>query len=692
MMVSRYLVFLLSIAAVGAAQSLLAECQRYGHNSSSSDWFVYTNDAYCATRAYGCLLNTATCTSVNAAAASMNPNNQELKLPLCNAVGNIALSNASTLDLTNQDFVEMKDAVLPPSLEYLTIARSTVTGLVDPSQKERKVLPDSLTQFFALRSNLGTLSAAFTWPSSLLELYLTNAVVRSMPQIIAPALRNLVLINVTAPLRMLDLVPTQSVASMTLQDATLTSIVDRNWSNTQFLDLSNNRNLSTLFNVTLSPGLRYFGCFNCSLTNITVHQSTFEAFNRLEIAFPETSSPSSGFGYDKPITTDAAACAALQGSVQKLQPLQRFLNVELCVLPDPNPAIPLEATPEEATTHTGLIVGCTIGGLVVVGLLVAYGLRRRANDAHADGYYYCRTINNATDGTGDYSEMGLNVDDLRMHKLDVGDYVVTGKKPLASGAFGEVWLGAYGNDKVAIKRIKDRRVESVRKFIDEITLMAKMDSDFIVAFVGVGWRRPIEIEVVVEYMDLGDLRNYLRTTSAAQFDWRQKASTIMSIVRGLVYLHTFEPAIIHRDLKSRNVLLDAKKGTKLTDFGASREASDANMTNGIGTYQWMAPEVIMGTDYTIAADIYSFGVILSELSTHAVPYGDEINPATGRAYTQQAIMTKVTSGKLRPTFESVTTPTWVRKMGHQCLAASPDDRPTALLLTSMVQCAMSQSV
>ncbi|EQC27635.1 TKL protein kinase [Saprolegnia diclina VS20] len=684
--------FALCVPVSVTAQSLEAECARYGRNTSSSDWLVYTNDAYCATPAFGCLLNTASCSSANATKAMWGLwSTLALKLPLCNAVGNIASLNASSIWLRDQPSVDMKDAILPSTLNELYIMNTSVHALFD-SPRQKSILPEALTTFMAGNAQLGETAATFIWPSGLDRLSLKNVSVNAMPRIVAPVLRELHLENFTSSSKMLDLIPTRSPSLMTLRDDSMTSIVDRNWSGTISLELSDNPNLRTITNLTLSPGLRYL---NCSLTSITLYQTSFEAFDRLGYSVPVGDfglrNPA-GVAIDANVPADATACTARNGTVQTLQKLltSRF-NVQICVLPNPPIATPTSVA-STSSSNTGLIVGCTVGGVVVLSLLTALLFRRRAKRANTDTTYYDLATYNGTQGTGDYSEMGLNVDDLRMHKLDVGDYVVTAKKPLASGAFGEVWLGAYGNDKVAIKRIKDRRVESVRKFIDEITLMAKMDSDFIVAFVGVGWRRPIEIEVIVEYMDLGDLCNYLRTTSSAQFDWRQKTSTIMSIVRGLVYLHTFEPAIIHRDLKSRNVLLDAKKGTKLTDFGASREASDANMTNGIGTYQWMAPEVIMGTDYTIAADIYSFGVILSELSTHAVPYGDVINPATGRAYTQQAIMAKVTSGELRPTFESVTTPTWVREMGHQCLAASPEDRPTALLLTSMVQRAMSQSV
>ncbi|OQS02025.1 kinase [Thraustotheca clavata] len=163
----------------------------------------------------------------------------------------------------------------------------------------------------------------------------------------------------------------------------------------------------------------------------------------------------------------------------------------------------------------------------------------------------------------------------------------------------------------------------------------------------------------------------------------------MSIARGLVYLHTFVPTIIHRDLKSRNALPDSKKGTKLIDFGTSREEVDTDMNCGIGTFQWMAPEVIVGTEYTIAAGIYSFGAVFEPkhyfLTNHSVLYSDAKNPSTGRLYPQQSIMTMVTVGEIRPKFNYHDTLTWVHEFGKQCMASNSLDRPTTLSITAILQ-------
>jgi serine/threonine-protein kinase CTR1 len=93
----------------------------------------------------------------------------------------------------------------------------------------------------------------------------------------------------------------------------------------------------------------------------------------------------------------------------------------------------------------------------------------------------------------------------------------------------------------------------------------------------------------------------------------------LDIAKSVNYLHHFPTPVIHRDLKSLNILLDDAFTAKISDFGWTRFKADS-MTNRIGTYQWMAPEVITGSRYSESADVYSFGVIMWELLTNKPPY------------------------------------------------------------------------
>ncbi|KAH9104772.1 hypothetical protein AeMF1_019278 [Aphanomyces euteiches] len=98
--------------------------------------------------------------------------------------------------------------------------------------------------------------------------------------------------------------------------------------------------------------------------------------------------------------------------------------------------------------------------------------------------------------------------------------------------------------------------------------------------------------------------------------------------------------------------MDSKKGTKLTDFGISKEDLQQTMTLGVGTFRWMAPEVVQDQRYTTAADIYSFGVVLSEFDTHQIPYSDMKKPGGGEPLSDSAIMVRVVAGSIKPTFSN----------------------------------------
>ncbi|EQC42043.1 TKL protein kinase [Saprolegnia diclina VS20] len=263
--------------------------------------------------------------------------------------------------------------------------------------------------------------------------------------------------------------------------------------------------------------------------------------------------------------------------------------------------------------------------------------------------------------------------DLDMHRVDIGD--ITIMRTLAQGAYGEVLLGRYQGAVVAIKRLlpTTQTRDDVEKFIREAQLVARLDSTYIAAFVGVAWTKPQELLLMTEFLPRGDLRSLLEAD--ANLPWPAKLRIAHDIAEGLVYLHMLEHKVLHRDLKSRNVLLTDDLHAKLTDFGISRELDDATMTAGIGTYRWMAPEVLQDGHYDESADMYSFGVILSELDSHKLPYSDVVT-STGRPLTDTAIMAKVMLGQLRPTFSDVS-PSWLRELGIRCLSEDPYLRPRA---------------
>ncbi|KAG9408422.1 hypothetical protein AC1031_021661 [Aphanomyces cochlioides] len=245
------------------------------------------------------------------------------------------------------------------------------------------------------------------------------------------------------------------------------------------------------------------------------------------------------------------------------------------------------------------------------------------------------------------------------------------EKRIAMGSFGEVWLATFQNQVVAVKTCSHTSSLEIQSFVDELLLMSTFKSPYIVTFMGAAWTKPTDVKAILEYMNLGDLRQFLADTTPSSFSWPAKLECALNVARALVYLKSKH--VIHRDLKSRNVLLDSAKGTKLGDFGISRLDSNESMTTGVGTYRWMAPEILTFRRYTAAVDVYSFGVLLSELDTHQVPYSD-VQTQNGHAVSDGSVICRVIQSHFRPSF-SRECPPWLFALASQCMLEDPTHRP-----------------
>uniref|UniRef100_H3GC01 Protein kinase domain-containing protein n=1 Tax=Phytophthora ramorum TaxID=164328 RepID=H3GC01_PHYRM len=269
---------------------------------------------------------------------------------------------------------------------------------------------------------------------------------------------------------------------------------------------------------------------------------------------------------------------------------------------------------------------------------------------------------------------------------------------ISKGGFGLVYTGMYKHRQVAIKKImreKCEKLSQIRMFVREITLMGSLKHERIVEFIGVAWDSLRNLSAITEYMERGDLRDVLHAlkhqgpNTNHELTWQGRKLTIaLHIAEGLAYMHSLSPKVIHRDLKSKNVLLNNNYDAKLSDFGVSREHRVAEgdgpgrfMTPGVGTSFWIAPEVLLGRDYDEHADIFSFGVVLSEIDTDDYPYWNsgsipgQDNPDERRSQ-EQKILEKVALGSLRPTFYN-DCPPGILALAASCLEGRPENRPSA---------------
>ncbi|KAL3661144.1 hypothetical protein V7S43_013753 [Phytophthora oleae] len=260
------------------------------------------------------------------------------------------------------------------------------------------------------------------------------------------------------------------------------------------------------------------------------------------------------------------------------------------------------------------------------------------------------------------------------------------EKSMSKGAYGEVWMCQYTGQQVAVKRLlqaKNNKADEVQEFAEEIELNASLNHDNIGRFIGVSWNSLNNLAMVIEYFPLGDLQQYLKAHGDLLSWAREKIHMAVGVARALEYLHSRRTPIIHRDLKSRNVLLTRQLEAKVIDFGVSKGRLELTMTAGVGTSYWTAPEVLEGKRYTEQADIYSFGVLLSEMDTCKIPFHDILTPE-GKKEKPFRILQMVISGLLRPSF-SDDCPSRIRRVGVTCCQHDPARRPNASALIRMLK-------
>ncbi|OWZ15584.1 TKL protein kinase [Phytophthora megakarya] len=306
-----------------------------------------------------------------------------------------------------------------------------------------------------------------------------------------------------------------------------------------------------------------------------------------------------------------------------------------------------------------------------------------------------------TDGTTDDSEPPTLGPGLWNDNIIIANRVprdnVSVQNLICRGGFGEIYRGTYNREPVAIKMLFPEMrsdLKKVNSFLAEAKLMAGLVHPHIVRFVGVAWGSLTDLCVLSEFMEGGDLRALLKEYEAQNHPQGinyDKIRIAYQIAQALTYLHSLSPVVIHRDLKSKNVLLTENLDAKVTDFGVSRERQERTMTAGVGTMLWMAPEVMMATHYDESADIFSFGVLLSELDLQCLPYAHaRIDSVTGKKVPDAVILQKVSSGSLQVSFSTGCLAS-VAKLAKECVAVEPSSRPSAPMVVFRLQTIMKES-
>ncbi|KAH1121028.1 hypothetical protein J1N35_004188 [Gossypium stocksii] len=298
---------------------------------------------------------------------------------------------------------------------------------------------------------------------------------------------------------------------------------------------------------------------------------------------------------------------------------------------------------------SGLVIGISIG--VVIGVLLAifalFCLRyhrkrsqignsssRRAATIpiRANGADSCNMLSDSTMGPESPVKSGRNGMSMWLEGLRRSNVVSVSGIPeysykdlqkatynfttlIGQGAFGPVYKAQMSTgETVAVKVLATDSKQGEKEFQTEVMLLGRLHHRNLVNLVGYCAEKGQHMLVYV-YMSKGSLASHLYSENLEPLSWNLRVYIALDVARGLEYLHDgAAPPVIHRDIKSSNILLDQSMRARVADFGLSREEMvDKHAANIRGTFGYLDPEYISTRTFTKKSDVYSFGVLLFEL-------------------------------------------------------------------------------
>lgn len=276
------------------------------------------------------------------------------------------------------------------------------------------------------------------------------------------------------------------------------------------------------------------------------------------------------------------------------------------------------------------------------------------------------TNEEVTEALMEFKNWNINPDDFELQKR------------LGSGTFADVYLGYQKSTGLLVgyKKLKTQQFKytDFQMYKREIQIFSSLKHYAILPFVGASIQHPYCL--VTEFMSNGNLFERLRK-STTPFDGTRKTICALGIAEGMAYMHSKN--IMHRDLKSLNILLDSDDFPKICDFGMSRNIDGTDvLTGGIGTYRWMAPEVLDSKPYSFKADVYSYAIVLWELLTQDIPF---------RGLPELQVSINVVQKDARPLFPQ-NSPQKIVKLIKRCWDKDPDLRPDFETIAKMFKCGL----
>ncbi|XP_022860032.1 receptor-like serine/threonine-protein kinase SD1-8 isoform X5 [Olea europaea var. sylvestris] len=282
-----------------------------------------------------------------------------------------------------------------------------------------------------------------------------------------------------------------------------------------------------------------------------------------------------------------------------------------------------------------LVIGSVVGSAAVVMVLLATVVIRichrhksgttKAVEGSPLAFRYKDTLQIETKNSSDKLEgdnkSGISVPFCSWESIIAATENFSDIRKLGRGGFGPVYKGTFpGGQEIAVKRLSSCSLQGINEFQNEIVLIAKLQHRNLVRLLGYCMEGNEKI-LLYEYMPNKSLDAFIFDKKLCMLlNWKKRLDIILGIARGVLYLHQDSRLrIIHRDLKTSNILLDEEMNPKISYFGLARivegTGTEASTSKVTGTYGYMSPEYASDGIFSIKSDVFSFGVVVLEIVT-----------------------------------------------------------------------------
>ncbi|KAA0066464.1 putative receptor-like protein kinase [Cucumis melo var. makuwa] len=416
------------------------------------------------------------------------------------------------------------------------------------------------------------------------------------------------------------------------------------YSNAKVLDMntstrSRDSTLTWVFNVKKKSKyfLRLLWCDIANPNSKTFNFDVFIGVNQTSLQSTEVTQDNVfalPFWYEFIIVTDRSGFFNVGIGLINNDPLSRaFLNgIEIMELIDKSFVGVVDLSMgEEKQSPKMIIVGVCVGGVVIIGLIIGLAVfcfvRNRKLRKHRP--MLLPQNDPSSEKIVSIADIAPNLNlELKIPFGVINDATdgFDDKKMIGIGGFGKVYAGRIGEKDVAVKRSQPGHGQGIKEFHTEVIIFSQIRHRFLVSLYGYCDENQ-EMILVYEYMEGGTLKDYLYGSKAKDkvpLTWQKRLEICIDAAKGLHYLHTGSTAtiIIHRDIKTTNILLDKELNAKVADFGISKtgvpDAKELDITIR-GTYGYLDPEYFNTGQLTEKSDVYSFGVVLFEVLSARAP-------------------------------------------------------------------------